>query len=132
MAHRPHGGRRHERVDPRELQLVYEQCTQQEQLVVDNLFKGKWGVRCSDQARPSFRPDAAHVCTGPIAAVAQVNNLDIAPDALSKHIGGLFTADVWQDDDLIKTKNELNASKNKMDDIPLQCATRSLTLPQQP
>lgn len=42
---RGRGGQQHERVDPRELQLVYESSSRQEQDAVEALYKGKWGVR---------------------------------------------------------------------------------------
>ena len=124
MSHRQHGGRRQERVDPRELQLVYENCTRQEQAAVENLYKGKWGVRSIAQSDHPTSCALLQLAPDWSTAPMQVNNLDIRPDALQRHLGQLFTAEVWQDDEMIKTKGELNASKDKMDDIPLQYVAR--------
>lgn len=52
-----------------------------------------------------------------------MNNTDIPPDALQLHLDKLFTVSIWQDDDLIETKKQLNLTKDKMDDIPLQYVT---------
>lgn len=51
-----------------------------------------------------------------------MNNTDIPPDALQRYADKLFKVGPWQDDELIETKTELNKTKDKMDDIPLQCA----------
>ena len=125
MSFRGRGGGRgrgpqHPRVDARELQLVYESCNKQEQKAVEILYKGKWGVRLP--AHPCSRHDT-HRHRAATSIQLQVNNTEIPPDALQCHLDKLFTASVWHDDDLIETKKQLNMTKDKMDDIPLQYVT---------
>jgi hypothetical protein len=50
-----------------------------------------------------------------------VDNTGLRPDAFEVHLPQLFKAEIWQDKGLMRVKTELNATKNKMDDMRIEC-----------
>ena len=51
----------------------------------------------------------------------QIDCSELSLAALEQQLPGLFTAELWEDAELMAVKKELNITKSKMDSMDIRC-----------